>query len=275
MLPAHSSDCPTPALRSCKTQFSPSRGKSLAKRLKNDCISSVLVQLSLREQQVSQYRNQGFSFEDISHRLCCPLTVVLGYYRRARTKLERELCTQSTYDLVKASTPVTLEQAFIKLTHQRQSSVSDYLASALGVVPVEHPNLIELCVSSLFVTGDRVASVCEQPNDTANTDLVHGRKLLTSVPFHSPAEGWLSLDEALTTFPALQEQVIWLRSQEYLSYREIGDRLGCSEADVSIAVDLALRSLNLSERPPRQRRRKRSNRRTRQMGVGFRVAAAS
>jgi DNA-directed RNA polymerase specialized sigma24 family protein len=95
-------------------------------------------------------------------------------------------------------------------------------------------------------------------------------------PFYSPAEGWLSLDKALTILPALQEQVIRLRSQEYLSYREIGDRLGCSEADVSIAVDLALRSLGLSiKRPPRQRRRKRSNRRSRQMDVGFRVAAAS
>lgn len=207
MLPAHSSDCPTPALQSHETKSSPFLCKGLAKHSKCDRTSSVLVQLSPREQQVFWYRNQGFSFEDISLRLCCPLTVVLGYYRRALTKLERKLCTQSTQDLAKALTPVTLEQAFIKLTHQRQSSVSDRPAPALGLVPVEHPNSLDLYVSSFFVTGDR---------------------------------------------------------------------LGCSEADVSVAVDLALRSLDLStKRPPRQRRRKRSNRRSRQMGVGFRVAAAS
>jgi DNA-binding CsgD family transcriptional regulator len=166
----YSNDRPTLSKRSPLTaNATPPPSKAPAKRLKDDRPASAPLPLSPREQEVCQYLGQGTTFEAIAKRLGCSLSTVQEHYDRALAKVQRspEL----------ALTPAPLEHCYSSApsdrpaTAQPKPAIAEQARSRIASALRERPSPLDLCVSSLFVTGIPVATGGVSFSQTTITDL--------------------------------------------------------------------------------------------------------
>jgi DNA-binding CsgD family transcriptional regulator len=154
-----------------------------ANRSQNDRTASAPLPLSPREQQVCDYLSQGSTFEAIARDLSCSPAAARAYHRRALDKHQRTIALAS-HEQNDGSTPsdrLALAKPEPAIAEQSHRRLAIALPSRCEQKPfhrpaveapalLEHTNPLDLCVSSLFVTGIPVATGGVSFSQTTITD---------------------------------------------------------------------------------------------------------